>query len=205
MVPGQYDRAEKMVELVHGVSGFHPTYRAFHAVGDIYRGTFTPIPEAKQFTRAMHFQQAVPMTVRFSGGGGNPDAPPSTTADMACKFYFPTGRVTGLISLNADTFVAQNVGQVVGFVDATEPDPETGEKDDAKAMAYISSIPTMTSALALRKKIPAPVSFAKTAYHAIHAFRFVNASGNVRRQACLPTGHLPCRSPVFQSCPPRRQ
>lgn len=179
MVPGQYDRAEKMVKLIHGVFGFHPTYRAFHAVGDIYRGTFTPTAEAKKFTRAMHFQQAVPITVRFSGGGGNPDAPPSTTAGMACKFYLPTGRVTDLISLNADTFIAQNVDQVVGFVDAIEPDPATGKKDDAKALAYISSIPSMASALALRKTIPAPVSFSKTGYHAIHVFRFVNAAGDV--------------------------
>lgn len=176
---GQYDRSEKMVKLIHGVFGFHPTFRAFHAVGDIYRGTFTPLPEARQFTRAMHFQQAVPATVRFSGGGGNPDAAPSTTAGMACKFYLPNGRVTDLISLNADTFIAQNVDQVIGFVDAIEPDPETGKKDDAKALAYISSVPTMASALALRKKIPAPTSFSKTAYHAIHVFRFVNADNAV--------------------------
>lgn len=175
----QYDRSEKMVKLIHGVFGFHPTYRAFHAVGDLYRGTFTPTPEARRFTRAMHFQQAVPATVRFSGGGGNPDAPPSTTAGMACKFYLPNGRVTDLISLNAETFIAQNVDQVIGFVDAIEPDPVTGKKDDAKALAYISSVPTMASALALRKKIPAPVSFSKTGYHAIHVFRFVNEDDQV--------------------------
>jgi len=178
MVHSQYDRSEKIVKLIHGVFGFHPTYRAFHAVGDIYRGTFTPMPEAKRYTRAMHFQQPVPATVRFSGGGGNPDAPPSTTAGMAAKFYLPTGRVTDLISLNAVSFIAKTVDEVVGFVDAIEPDPATGKKDDTKALAYISSIPSMAAALALRKQIPAPVSFSKNNYHAIHVFRFVNENGD---------------------------
>lgn len=179
MTASQYDRAEKMVKLIHGVFGFHPTYRAFHAVGDIYRGTFTPTSEARTYTRAMHFQQPVPATVRFSGGGGNPDAPPSTTAGMATKFYLPTGRVTDLIALNAVSFIAKTVDEVIGFVDAIEPDPVTGKKDDAKALAYISSVPSMAAALALRKQIPAPVSFSKNNYHAIHVFRFVNADGKV--------------------------
>ncbi|MFM8747387.1 MAG: catalase [Aestuariivirga sp.] len=179
MVPSQYDRSEKIVKLIHGVFGFHPTYRAFHAVGDIYRGTFTPIPEAKKYTRAMHFQQPVPATVRFSGGGGNPDAPPSTTAGMATKFYLPTGRVTDLIALNAVSFVAKTVDELVGLIEAIEPDPVTGKKDDAKAHAYISSIPSMAAALALRKQIPAPVSFSKNIYNAVHVFRFLNEKGDV--------------------------
>ena len=34
----------------------------------------------------------------------------------------------------------------------------------------------MANAIRLAKAVPAPVSFAQTAFHAIHAFRFVNAS-----------------------------
>ena len=180
MVPSQYDQAEKLVGLVHGVFGIHPSLRAFHAVGALYRGTFLATPEAKTLTRAVHFQgEPIPVTVRFSGGGGNPDAPPSTTNGMATKFYLPDGRVTDLIGLNADTFVARTVNEVVGFVDALQPDPKTGVKDDAKFAAYVASIPTTAAAMELRKKIPAPVSFAQNNYHAIHVFRFLDKAGKV--------------------------
>ena len=181
MVPSQYDRSEKIVKLIHGVFGVHPTFRAMHPVGNIYRGTFTATSAAKVLTRASHFQgEPVPVTVRFSGGGGDPDAPPSTTAGMATKFWLADGRVTDLIALNATTFVVRTVDEVIGFVEAVEADPTTGKTDPTKLQAYINSIPTTAAAIALRHGIPAPVSFAQNNYHAIHVFRFINAEGMVR-------------------------
>ena len=36
----QYDRVKDLVDGAHEVFGFHPGYRALHADGQLYRGTF---------------------------------------------------------------------------------------------------------------------------------------------------------------------
>jgi catalase len=60
-----------LVEGIHGVQGFHPGYRAVHALGRIYRGTFTASGDGAALTRAVHFQPGatVPATARFSSSG----------------------------------------------------------------------------------------------------------------------------------------
>ena len=95
MQNSQYVLAEKMIDAIHGLLGFHPNFRALHATGQLYRGTFKATPDAKQYTRAVHLQgDPVPLTLRFSLGGGNPESLPTKTVGMATKFYLPDGRVT---------------------------------------------------------------------------------------------------------------
>jgi len=174
----QFYRAEKIVEMIHGIFGFHPDYRAFHAVGQLYRGTFQATPEAKQFTRAMHLQgEALPVTVRFSLGGGNPEAPPKATVGMATKFYLADGRVSDLVMLNAVSFVVRTPDELIEVMDALEPDPATGKPDPAKLPAFLATHPASAAAFGLRKSMLAAVSFSKTGFHGIHAFRFINAAG----------------------------
>jgi catalase len=181
MVHSQFDRSEKVLELIKGIFGVHPTFRAMHPVGNIYRGTFTATSAAKVLTRATHFQgDPVPVTVRFSGGGGDPDAPPSTTAGMATKFYLPNGRITDLIALNAPIFVVRTADEAIGLIGSAEPDPATGKPDQSKIAAFIESVPTTHASISYRKALPAPFSFAQTNFHAVHVFRFVNAEGMVR-------------------------
>ena len=175
MVPSQFDRSNELVKLIQGIVGVHPT-RTVHAAGDIYRGTFTPTAEAKLYTRAVHFSGApVPVTVRFSTGGGSPDSPNTATAGMATKFYLPDGRVTDLIGLNSPVFVASNVDQVCGLLASAEPDPTTGQIDMDKVKRYLGEHPNMAAAFALRGQTPVPISLAQTNFHAIHVFLFLNA------------------------------
>jgi catalase len=176
MPHSQYDQSEKLLGLIHGIFGIHPTYRSFHAAGAIYRGSFTATPEAKVYTRAIHMQgDRIPVTVRYSLGGGDPSAAPKQTAGMATKFYLADGRVTDLVMLNAPTFPTRNVDELVELIGCFNT--ETHQLDMAKLQPFLATHPATASALALRKGLPAPVSFAQTAYHAIHAFRFVNADG----------------------------
>jgi catalase len=178
---GQYVLAEKIVSGIHGIFGFHPNYRAFHAVGQIYRGTFRATSAAKQYTRAMHFQgDPIPVTVRYSLGGGDPAAPPKSTAGMATKFYLSDGRVTDLIMLNAPGFIVRTPEELLAFIGAIEHVPATGQPDPAKMQAFLAANPVVAAALELRKQVQAPVSFSKTNFHGIHAFRFINAEGTAR-------------------------
>src|ERR1700722_8849523 len=120
----QYICAEKLVEGIHNIFGFHPNYRAFHAAGQLYRGTFRATQVAKDYTRAMHLQgDEVPVTVRFSLGGGDPAAPPKSTAGMATKFYLSDGRVTDLIMLNAPGFIVRTPEELLAFMGAIEHVP----------------------------------------------------------------------------------
>ena len=43
-------------------------------------------------------------------------------------------------------------------------------------MQFLASRPWIANAFKIAKNLPAPVSFAQTVFHAIHAFRFVNAA-----------------------------
>jgi catalase len=174
----QYVLAEEMVNAIHGVLGFHPNYRTLHAQGNLYRGTFRATPEAKQYTRAVHLQgDPIPATVRFSIGGGDPDAPPKQTVGMATKFYLPDGRVTDLVMLNAPSFFIRTPEELIPLAAALTPVPGTGQPDPAKLKAFVATHPASGAALEVRHKMQSPVSFSKTNFYGIHAFRFVNAKG----------------------------
>src|SRR5918992_4508467 len=68
--------AEEAVDAMNEATGRHPGFRAAHAKGTLWSGTFTATPEAKRLTRAAHMQgDPVRATVRFSNGGGNPRIP----------------------------------------------------------------------------------------------------------------------------------
>jgi hypothetical protein len=69
----EYFRPSRLVDLIHQNTNsfgvFHPGYRAVHANGRFYAGTFTPTPQAKAFSRALHLQDdPAPVTPRFSFG-----------------------------------------------------------------------------------------------------------------------------------------
>jgi hypothetical protein len=76
----EYFRPSQLVDLIHqnrkSFGVFHPGYRAAHANGRFYAGTFTPTLQAKTLSRVFHLQQdPVPVTSRFSFGSGNVDEP----------------------------------------------------------------------------------------------------------------------------------
>ena len=175
---GQYRIAAKLVEGIHEVfQGFHPGYRDVHANGRYYAGTFKATPEAKKLSRAVHLQgDPVPVTVRHSNSrSGNPWGP-ATTASMAVKFFLADGTVTDLVSLPIPLFFARTPEETLGFLEAVRPDPNTGEPDPNRVGPFMATRPWVAHAVQLAKALPASVSLAQTAFHMLHAFRFVNAA-----------------------------
>ena len=69
--PGPAD----LVGALNGVFGVHPGMRAAHTKGFCLTGQFTPAPEAATLSKAPHFAKPVPVTARFSLGGGNRKRP----------------------------------------------------------------------------------------------------------------------------------
>src|SRR5262245_50282499 len=80
---GPFYRSAELVAAVHQAEdGIFEGFRAAHAFGRIYAGTFTATPAAKTLTRAAHFQGTpVPVTARFSGAAGDPLKRPSNISE----------------------------------------------------------------------------------------------------------------------------
>ncbi|MFL6109640.1 MAG: catalase, partial [Marmoricola sp.] len=67
---------DEAINQINKAFGAHPGHRALHAKGAFYQGTFTATPEATALSRAGHLQgDPVPIRVRWSNGGGNPNHP----------------------------------------------------------------------------------------------------------------------------------
>nr|WP_283256044.1 catalase family peroxidase [Dyella humicola] len=161
--------------------GFHPGYRDVHASGRYYAGVFRATPEAKALSRAVHLQgDSVPVTVRYSNSGsGNPWGP-ATTASMSARFYLPDGTVTDLVSLPFPLFFARTPEETLEFLEAVRPDPGTGKPDPYRIEPFLAARPWVAHAVQLAKNLPASISLAQTAFHMLHAFRFVNDAGEVQ-------------------------
>ncbi|MEX2693600.1 catalase family peroxidase [Rhizobium mongolense] len=175
---GQYRLSTKLVELIHqNFQGFHPGYRDVHSSGRYYAGIFRATPEARKLSRAIHLQgDPVPVTVRYSNSrSGNPWGP-ATTASMAVRLFLPDGTVTDLVSLTAPLFFARTPDETLDFLEAVRPDPETGAPDPDRIGPFLAARPWVAHAVQLAKALPASVSLAQTAFHMLHAFRFVNAA-----------------------------
>ena len=178
MAPSQYRLAAELVAMIHeNFQGFHPGYRGVHAQGRYYAAIFKATAEAKKLSRAVHLQgQPVPATVRHGHSpSGNPWGP-AYTPSMAVKFYLPDGTVTDLIALTIPVFFGRTPDEVLESLKALKPDPATGKPDEKRIMQLLATRPWIANAYQLAKAVPYPVSFAQTDFHAIHAFRFVNAA-----------------------------
>src|SRR5262245_32470774 len=180
---GQFYKADELVAGVHRAEGgIFDTFRAAHAYGRIYAGTFTATPLAKTLARAAHFQGTpVPATARLSGSSGDPKKKPTNIVAIATKFYLPDGTLTDLIAITLPAFFARTPEEFLEFTEAQTKakalDPETGEPDLSKLLAFAAAHPNAAKVLQLLKSQPGLVSFAQVSYRPLHAYYFVNAAG----------------------------
>jgi catalase len=181
----EYFRPSQLVDLIHQNTNsfgvFHPGYRGVHGNGRFYAGTFTPTPQAKAFSRALHLQDdPVPFTSRFSFGSGNVDDAPNGVVAMATRFYLPDGTYTNLIGIRLPAFPVRTPQDVIELLTATRPEESTGQPDEERVQRFVADHPAAARIAAITASQAAPRSFAQTSYRPLHAFRFVNASGDGR-------------------------
>src|SRR5262249_49798182 len=140
---GQFYKADQLVAAVHrDAGGIFAGFRAAHASGRIYAGTFTATPAAKTLSRAAHFQGApIRVTARLSGASGDPNQNPTNVVAMATKFYLPDGTVTDLIGITLPAFFARTPEEFMAFAEAHTADPATGQPNVAKMKAFAAAHP----------------------------------------------------------------
>lgn len=173
---------EEIVDALNAVNGSHAGFRAVHAKGTVCSGTFRATSEAAELSTAAHLQgDPVEATVRFSNASGNPntsDANPLAGRGMAVKFHLPGDEATDLAMVPLPVFMVRSAEDFLGFTRARLPDPETGQPDPEKLMAFVGEHPETARALQLGLPAVAPTtSFATSAYNGLHAFALVDPGG----------------------------
>lgn len=170
---------EELVASFDALFGAHDGVRAAHAKGTCAVGTFTASPEAAALSRAPHLQDApVRATVRFSNGSGNPTARDNgrEPRGMSVKFHAPESE-TDIVAINQSVFIVRTAEAFLEFMTAQVPDPATGKPDLAKLGAFMGAHPEGQRAAEIMMTTAPLESFLRATYHAIHAYRLVNAAG----------------------------
>jgi catalase len=173
--------AEQVVDAINDISGRHDGHRAAHAKGTLLSGTFTPASSG--LSTAAHLQSdPVPVTARFSNGGGDPRIPDYAREGrgLAVKFYLPDGSKTDVVCLSLPCFFARTPEDFLEFTRARRPDPETGQPDFAKLGAWMERHPEAGPAIQAAVTADPPESYANVAYNSIHSFRWTGSDGTER-------------------------
>lgn len=163
-----------MVDALNGVFGKHPQTRAGHAKGYCVTGSFTPDPAAPSLSKAPHFAKTVPVTGRFSMGGGNPEAPDNAKSNargLALRFDLGDGASTDLVMISAPVFLAKTPKDFFDLLTAL------ASGDQEKVQAYFAAHPESKNQGAWLGTRPVPASCAGVNYFGVHAFTMTNADG----------------------------
>ena len=171
---------KQAVDVINQRFGSHGA-RALHAKGTLLEGTYTATEAAAKLTKAAHMQgEPVKVTVRFSNGSGDPDAPDygPEVRGMAVKFYLPDG--DGRTDISAQTvprFPVRTPDAFVNLIRASAP----GRGRLFRLPIFLATHPEALPAL--RANAPAlkpPRSYASARYYAVHAFKWIDAQGGQR-------------------------
>ncbi|AWN46764.1 catalase [Methylobacterium terrae] len=171
-----------IVALQFALSGDHKGVRASGAKGVCLKGTFTPAADAASLSKAPQFAKAVPVTARFSMGGGNPkisDKTKPTTRGFAMRMQDPAGDLTFVI-ISAPVFSTRTPAQLLEFLQVRAPGPD-GKPDPEKIKAFAAKNPETGRQAAWLNARPVPASFAGTDYWAVHTYTLTNAKGEATK------------------------
>jgi len=174
--------AEQLYDLIAAQQP-HPTpgRRINHINGQVFDGSFTASPAAATLSAATVLQGgAVPLVLRFSNTGGDPDrpdnAPGSAIRGFAMSFMPADGAGVDLMTINSPIFATRTPADFVAFNQAVMASGPTAPEPKPVA-AWLAAHPETRAFVAFPK--PMPASYATEEYWAIHAYRFTNAAGAV--------------------------
>ena len=142
-------------------------------------GTFTPNPEAKELSTAPHFNKpSTAVTLRFSNSTGLPQIPdtdPSANPrGIGIRFNLAAHVHTDIIGHSTPFFPTRTGAGFLEFLKAIAASPP-GTPSPSPVEKFLGANP---AALAfVQAPRPAPSSFAREAFYALNALKFVNADG----------------------------
>src|SRR3954469_6622917 len=177
--------AQDAVDAIHGTFGVSdPPARAVHVQGAWARGTFTATAEGTALCRAPFLSgEPVEALVRFSTGGGNPDAHDGERdgRGIAVKLFIGSEQeTTDLLGITVPAFSSKTPEDFIEFVRLAKRDPETGQPDLAVLGPFLEAHPETMASVQNRFATPPPASWLELVYNGIHAFRWSDAAGSAR-------------------------
>jgi catalase len=160
--------------------GKNDGFRRSGAKGLCAAGEFVGSADARNLSTASAFSgRPVPVIVRFSVGGANPNAPDNTKSqrNLALQFNLPDGEVWQMGNISAPVFGAASPEQFIGRLESLRIDPATKAPDPARVKAFADANPEVLLQGRWFASQPVPASFASVNYWGVHAFAFVDSRG----------------------------
>ncbi|MCA8488551.1 catalase [Burkholderia arboris] len=157
--------------------------RVVHARGTGAFGEFVPSADLSDLTKAKVFTPGTrtPVFVRFStvmGYRGSPEQARDPRG-FAVKFYTQQGN-WDMVGINLPVFFIRDGIKFPDFVHANKPSAVTGVQDPNLAFDFFAHTPEATHMLTmLYSNAGMPDSYRHMDGFAVHAFKFVNAQGDV--------------------------
>lgn len=170
----------QMVDAFERAGGRFEGFRRSGAKGLCATGEFVGSAEARALSTASAFSgRPVPVSMRFSVGGGNPKAADNakTQRNMALQFDLPGGESWQMGNISAPIFGAATPEQLLGRLTSLRPDPETKKPDLEKVKVFVDANPEVLLQGKYFAGQPVPSSFSKVNYWGVHGFGFVDAAG----------------------------
>ena len=170
----------RFVDGFENVNGLQPGFRRNHAKGVGVSGFFESNGNGVRLSKAAVFRPGrVDVIGRFSLGGGHPEMAdtPDAVRGLGLEFSLPNGELWRTTMINLPVFLFRTPEAFFEQMIASKPDPTTGEPDPEKMRAFFARHPESVQALKVIKGQKASSGFADSTFHALHAFRFVNAAG----------------------------
>jgi catalase len=186
------------------VYGRHDGFRRNHAKGLSATGTFASTGAAAAICRAAVLQSgSVPLTARFSLGGGLPDQAdkPDTVRGLGLLLQ-ANGQQWRTAMLNIPVFTDSTPQGFYERLLASKPLPDTGKPDPQKMAAFLDRHPETAAAMKIIKQSPPSAGFADSTFHGLNAFYFTNSAGATVpvRWSALPQ-QAPAAPPAPSSVP----
>ncbi|VWX37118.1 Catalase-related peroxidase [Limnobacter sp. 130] len=181
-IPSEPANAVNLVDGLEGVFGTHAARRS-GARGVCAAGEFVGNKAGAAVSKASVFSgKPVPVILRFSVGGGNPNAPESGKGvrGLAAQFDLPNGEQWLMANISAPFFTAATPDGFLAFLEARKPDPATKKPDPAKIAAAAAKYPDFKPQMEWVAKTGVPASYAAVNYWSTHAFKFTNAAGKTQ-------------------------
>ncbi len=171
---------ERAIDTANAVYGADAGYRALHAKGTLFRGTFTATAAAAEFTRAAHMQGArIPATFRFSNGSGDPDFPDylPDPRGLAVKLYLPDGSRTDVMTVSSPRFPVRTPDAFLELMKAQGG----GLAAAWRLPPFLAAHPETVRALpVIAPTLLPPEGYALIRYYGLHAFKWIDGSGGER-------------------------
>jgi catalase len=175
---------DAIVDAMEKVSGTHAGKRRSGAKGVCASGEFVSTGAGARLTTAAPLQPGarVPVTARFSNGGGNPRAPDNAPAvrGLSLAFELPGNDSFEMVMINVPAFGASTLDSFVRLLQSRAPDPTTGQPDPQRIAAADRENPEWAVQPNWLRANPPPASYATAPFFSVNSFVFENAAGEKR-------------------------